>query len=82
MPSTAGFRLKQWIESNLQPPVELVPIDPKICIQSCDLVEFHGDSADRLILATAWVLGLPLITADAKIIEWNRHHAVLQIIAI
>lgn len=74
--------LKEWIDSNTRAPVELVPIDPTICNQSCNLADFHGDPADRLIVATAWALGLPLITADAKIIEWNRRHAVLQMIAI
>jgi len=31
---------------------------------------FHGDPADRLIVATALELGVPLITADGLIREW------------
>jgi PIN domain nuclease of toxin-antitoxin system len=44
------------------------------------LADFHGDPADRLIVATAIVLGVPLITADAKIIEWSRRNRALQVI--
>jgi PIN domain nuclease of toxin-antitoxin system len=55
-----------WISKNLTPPVELEPISPAICIACCRLPEFHGDPADRLIVATAITLGLPFITADKK----------------
>jgi PIN domain nuclease of toxin-antitoxin system len=44
------------------------------------LQDFHGDPADRLIVATALVLGVPLITADRQITAWNERHARLQII--
>lgn len=71
---------RKWIETNLRSPVELEPIHPSISIESCLLADFHGDPADRLIAATSLVLGLPLITADARIIEWNQRHAMIQII--
>ena len=70
----------RWIRENLQPPVRLEPLHPEISIESCRLEDFHGDPADRLIVATALVLGVPLITADRQIIGWNDHHARLQII--
>lgn len=69
-----------WISENLKRPVELEPISPGICIASSRLPEFHGDPADRLIVATAMTLGLPLMTADKKILEWNKTHAALQIL--
>lgn len=71
-----------WISTNLTAPVELEPISPAICIASCHLPAFHGDPADRLIVATAITLGLPLITADKKIIEWNQSQARLQILSL
>ena len=71
-----------WISKNLTAPVELEPISPAICIASCHLPAFHGDPADRLIVATAITLGLPLITADKKIIEWNQSQARLQILSL
>jgi len=69
-----------WISANLKRPVELEPLSPAICIASSRLSEFHGDPADRLIVATAMLLGLPLMTVDKKIIEWNKTHAALQIL--
>jgi len=75
-----GPTLEQWVESNLRFPVELEPIHPAISIQSCRLADFHGDPADRLIVATAMVLGVPLITADDKIIEWSRRNPALHVV--
>lgn len=69
-----------WIRENLQPPVRLEPLHPEISLESCRLEDFHGDPADRLIVATALVLGVPLITADRQIINWNERRAQLQII--
>lgn len=74
--------LDVWISTNLTAPVELEPISPEICIASCRLPAFHGDPADRLIVATAITLGLPLMTADKKIIEWNKSQARLQILSL
>ncbi len=69
-----------WIASNLQPPVSLEPISAEIAVTSCQLPEFHGDPADRLIVATGITLGIPLITADKKIQEWNDRFRMLQVI--
>lgn len=74
--------LDTWISRNLSAPVELEPISPAICVVSCRLPEFHGDPADRLIVATAITLGLPLITGDKKIIAWNQSQALLQILSL
>ena len=72
----------RWVKTNLEAPVELEPIHPAICLASCRLQDFHGDPADRLIVATAQVLGLPLVTADAGIKAWNRRQAQIQIVEI
>jgi PIN domain nuclease of toxin-antitoxin system len=71
---------ERWVRENLRPPVRLEPLHPEISIESCRLEDFHGDPADRLIVATALVLGVPLITADRAIAEWNARHARLQLI--
>lgn len=73
--------IEQWITANLAPPVALEPISPGISIESCRLPGFHGDPADRLIVATAMETGLPLITADRQMIEWNERHQLLQLLA-
>ncbi len=70
----------RWIRKNLRSPVRLEPLHPEISLESCRLEDFHGDPADRLIVATALVLGVPLITADRQIIGWNERRAQLQII--
>jgi PIN domain nuclease of toxin-antitoxin system len=70
----------RWIRTNLQPPIRLEPLHPEISLESCRLDNFHGDPADRLIVATALVLGVPLITFDRQIIGWNERHARLQIV--
>ena len=46
------------------------------------LPNFHGDPADRIIVATAITLGNPLITADQKIIRWNEMQRMVQVIAL
>jgi PIN domain nuclease of toxin-antitoxin system len=39
----------------------------------------HGDPADRLIAATAWIADATLVTADERLLEWQhplrRHDA-------
>jgi len=74
--------LDTWIEKNLAPPVELAQLSPAICTASVRLRDFHGDPANRLIVATAIVLGVPLVTADKSILDWNKSLSQLQTIAL
>jgi PIN domain nuclease of toxin-antitoxin system len=74
--------LETWLGENLACPVSLVPLSGQISVTSCQLPDFHGDPADRMIVATAMTLGIPLVTADEKIIRWSREHPLLQIIPI
>ncbi|MCC6353914.1 MAG: type II toxin-antitoxin system VapC family toxin [Verrucomicrobiae bacterium] len=82
--SKERLRLKpnpdQWLAANLAPPVVLEPLSPAICRESCRLPDFHGDPADRMIVATALVLGLPLATADARIRDWNNRFKIIQLV--
>jgi PIN domain nuclease of toxin-antitoxin system len=71
-----------WFSENLKAPVSLAPLTADISTASCQLSDFHGDPADRIIVATAITLGIPLITADEKIIRWNESMRMLQIIGI
>ncbi|MBX3740686.1 MAG: type II toxin-antitoxin system VapC family toxin [Akkermansiaceae bacterium] len=71
-----------WFSANLEAPVALAPLTAEISLESCRLEDFHGDPADRIIVATALTLGLPLLTADEKIIRWNEAVKALQVIAI
>ena len=71
-----------WFTENLAAPVSLAPLTSDISLESCRLPDFHGDPAERLIVATAMVLGLPLITADEKIVRWKKRRKRIQVIAL
>ena len=48
--------------------VRFMPVDAEIAIKSVDLPgDFHKDPADRMIVATARKLAVPLVTKDEKI---------------
>lgn len=74
--------LDAWMRENLRPPVELEPIHPEISILSTRLEDFHGDPADRLIVATAITCGIPLFTSDSKMIEWAQNTGKVQILPV
>ena len=48
-----------------------IPVDGKIGIYSNELVNFHPDPADRLIVASAIQLNATLVTADQRILDWS-----------
>jgi len=58
-----------WIDLALQKNrVQIVPLSPEIAVLSSRLPgEFHGDPADRLIVATSLALKAPLVSKDCKI---------------
>jgi PIN domain nuclease of toxin-antitoxin system len=47
--------------------VELLPVDTNVWLRSLSLAWEHPDPADRVIVATALMRGLPLVTQDATI---------------
>lgn len=51
--------------------VELVPVDTNTWLRSLTLSWDHSDPADRVIVATALMRGLPLLTKDAVIHEFH-----------
>ena len=53
------------------PGMQILPLSPKIAIESTQLPgDFHRDPADQIIVATSRLLAIPLLTADAKLIEY------------
>lgn len=69
----------RWVQKNLRSPAQLERLSTAIALESAALEEFQGDPADRLIVATAVVLGVPLITADAAICRWNETKRAIQL---
>lgn len=59
----------RWVEQLERLPfVEFISIDNRIAATSVTLPgEFHGDPADRIIVATAREMGVSLLTIDEKI---------------
>jgi PIN domain nuclease of toxin-antitoxin system len=51
--------------------VTIHPLTPEICVESAELPgEFHGDPADQIIVATARLLAVPVVTSDRKILDY------------
>lgn len=62
-----------WLEAVLAlPAIRLAPLEPSIAVDSVRLPgALHADPADRLIIATARHLGVPLVTADRAILDYG-----------
>lgn len=64
---TLNIELRAWFDV-LTKHVEVIPITPSIAARVAELPEeFHGDPADRLIVATALEGRVPLVTRDKRI---------------
>jgi PIN domain nuclease of toxin-antitoxin system len=49
----------------------LIELTPRIAIESTKLPgTFHRDPADQIIVATARVYDIPLLTADSRILQY------------
>ena len=69
---------EQWVRDALAiPGLSLAPLTPEIALASSRLPPpFHGDPADRIIVATARALGARLVTRDSKILAYSRKRHV------
>ena len=63
--------LREWLEKAVAPPlVRRHGISPAVAAELASLPEtFHRDPADRILVATARVLGATLLTRDRRIAE-------------
>ena len=61
--------LEDWFQDLARlPEIRIAPVSAVIAAHAAGFDDnVHGDPADRIILATASVLGLPLATADEKL---------------
>lgn len=62
----------EWIHQALTPSgIELLPFTPEIAVESIQLPgTFHRDPADQIIVATARIHNVPLLTQDSKIVDY------------
>ena len=58
-----------WLDQALaeDPRTELIALVPRIAIATAELRWAHADPADRMIVASALVHQIPLVTADERI---------------
>ena len=63
--------LREWLEKAVAPPlVRRQGISPAIASELASLPDsFHRDPADRILVATARVLGMTLLTRDRRIVD-------------
>jgi PIN domain nuclease of toxin-antitoxin system len=64
--------IEAWMEQAVAyPGIELLPLTPQIAIESTKLPgDFHRDPADQIIVATARVHDLSLLTVDRLILGY------------
>lgn len=67
--------VKYWRKSLLDSGLQEITLDGEQAILSADLLDFHGDPADRMITASSIVHSATLCTADSKILDWKHNLA-------
>lgn len=72
---------KAWFARVMTGPgIRPAPFTPDIAIDASYLPgDIHGDPADRMIVATARQLGIPVVTRDARILAYARRGHVVAI---
>ena len=69
---TLPCSIEQWFEKALAySGCQLLALTLPIIIESTKLTDFHKDPADQLIVATAKILEILLLTADQKILRYD-----------
>jgi PIN domain nuclease of toxin-antitoxin system len=68
------MEVQDWIAgSEALPFFNFVPVDNAIFVRSVSLPgPLHGDPADRIIIATAIMQGMPVVTKDEKIRKYSK----------
>ncbi len=68
------IELDVWRLELLQSGLLEIPLQGSIALRAGRLQAFHGDPADRMIVATALENSATLMTADRKILGWDALH--------
>jgi PIN domain nuclease of toxin-antitoxin system len=70
--------IQDWIaRSEALPFFNFVPVDNAIFIRSVSLPgPLHSDPADRIIIATAIMKGMPIVTKDEKIRKYSEAKSI------
>lgn len=75
---TLGSGTTEYLERAVRlPRLRLEPLSPRIAVRANSFGDaFHRDPADRLIVATAIELGVPLVTKDERMHAFGGVQAV------
>jgi len=70
---TLSRSIDEWVRAALSAPgTRLVDLSPEIALESARLPAApHGDPSDRMIIATARMMGATLVTCDAQILAYG-----------
>jgi PIN domain nuclease of toxin-antitoxin system len=77
-----GRSTSQWIAALFAaiPMLEPIPLEFSTATAAADLPEpFHRDPADRLLVATARELNVPIVTRDRRILDYAQAGHVLAV---
>lgn len=68
---------KLWLDNAIENTgLEIIELSSEIALESCNLPgEFHKDPADQIIVATARIHNLTLLTKDRKILDYRHVNA-------
>ena len=51
--------------------ISAIPLNDEIMLRAANLPDFHKDPADRIIIATALISGMPIVTGDGKFSQYG-----------
>jgi PIN domain nuclease of toxin-antitoxin system len=76
-----SMNVRTWVDLALSKPgIAVTPLTPEIAIERVHLPgDMRGDPADRMLVATARVLGATLATRDAQLLRYSRQRHVRAI---
>jgi PIN domain nuclease of toxin-antitoxin system len=68
------MNIRTWVDQALtKTGIAVAPLTPEIMIESVHLPgELHRDPADRMLAATARVMGATLLTKDERLIQYSK----------
>ena len=65
--------LEEWLKTSIKyHQIQVLDLTLPIILESTRLSGFHADPADQIIVATAKVYGVTLVTQDQKILNYFR----------
>lgn len=69
-----------WVRDLFTSNVSPANLTPGVAVAAAELVDFHGDPADRFIYATARSLDCPLISQDQAVRRYARKDRSVSVI--